>query len=67
MSFGMRYDDLRHFADSWGLVMMVVLFMSFVGWTFRKGSRQHMDTAAKSIFQPETAWPKLSGDDDNAQ
>jgi len=25
----MTYDALRHFADSWGLAFMVVLFLSF--------------------------------------
>ena len=49
----MSYDELRHFADSWGLVMMAVLFLGFVGWTFRPGARDHHDTAARSIFQPD--------------
>ncbi len=54
----MTYDALRHFADSWGLVMMAVLFAGFVGWTFRPGARHHHDTAATSIFRPD-------GDDDH--
>ena len=56
----MSYDQLRHLADSWGLVMMGVMFTVFIGWTFRKGSRERMDAAANSIFQPDTA-----GDDDH--
>ena len=56
----MSYDQLRHLADSWGLVMMGVIFLVCIGWTFRPGARAHMDTAANSIFQPETP-----GDDDN--
>jgi cytochrome c oxidase cbb3-type subunit IV len=47
----MNYNDLRHLADSWGLVMMVVLFTSFVGWTFRKGAQQRLDEAATMIFK----------------
>jgi cytochrome c oxidase cbb3-type subunit IV len=49
----MSYDALRHFADSWGLVMMTVLFLVFVGWTFRKGASRHHDTAANMIFKDE--------------
>ncbi|MFZ4690105.1 MAG: cbb3-type cytochrome c oxidase subunit 3 [Polymorphobacter sp.] len=56
----MSYDQLRHLADSWGLVMMGVIFLVCIGWTFRPGARQHMDAAANSIFQPETP-----GDDDH--
>lgn len=51
----MSYDALRHFADSWALVAMGVLFLTLVGWTFRKGAGSHHDRAAHMIF----------GDDDN--
>lgn len=34
----MSYDALRHFADSWGLVFLVVLFVGVVAWVFRPGS-----------------------------
>lgn len=47
----MNYDALRIFADSWGLVMMVVLFTSFVGWTFRPGAKQRLNDAATMIFK----------------
>jgi hypothetical protein len=33
--------------------MMGVLFLVFVGWNFRKGSRERLDAAANSIFLPE--------------
>lgn len=49
----MSYDALRHFADSWGLVIMTILFLVFVGWTFRKGASGHHDTAANMIFKDE--------------
>ncbi len=49
----MNYDALRHFADSWGLVMMAVLFIAFVGWTFRKGASTHHDNAANMIFKED--------------
>ena len=47
----MNYDTLRHFADSWGLLCMLLLFLGLVGWTFRKGASQHHDRAAKMIFE----------------
>ncbi len=49
----MSYDALRHLADSWGLVMMVVLFTIFIGWTFRKGAATHHDSAASMIFRED--------------
>ncbi|HPU15143.1 MAG TPA: cbb3-type cytochrome c oxidase subunit 3 [Polymorphobacter sp.] len=53
MSLQLEYEALRHFADSWGLVFMGVLFLAFVGWTFRKGSGQHHDRAANMIFEDD--------------
>ena len=47
----MNYDQLRIFADSWGLVLMVVLFVTFVGWTYRPGASRRLDEAANMIFK----------------
>lgn len=47
------YDALRHFADSWGLVMLGVIFAALVGWTFRTGASERMHHAAHSIFQDD--------------
>jgi cytochrome c oxidase cbb3-type subunit 4 len=49
----MSYDQLRHLADSWGLVMLTMIFLGLVGWTFRPGARKHMDDAAQSIFKSD--------------
>jgi cytochrome c oxidase cbb3-type subunit IV len=49
----MTYNELRHFADSWGLVMMGVLYLSFVGWTFRKGASMRNEDAANMIFKDD--------------
>ena len=49
----MTYDGFRHFADSWGLVFMGVLFVTFIGWTFRKGASTHHRNAATIIFKDE--------------
>ncbi len=34
----MTYDSLRHFADSWGLVILMVIFLIIVAFVFRPGS-----------------------------
>ena len=47
----MSYDQLRQLADSWGLVLMVVLFVTFVGWTYRPGASRRLDEAATMIFK----------------
>ena len=49
----MTYDALRHFADSWGLAFMVVLFVTFAAWAFRPGSRDISATAANMIFEDD--------------
>jgi len=49
----MTYDMFRHFADSWGLVLMTILFLVFVGWTFRKGASTHHEQAANMIFKDD--------------
>lgn len=51
----MTYEIARQFADSWGLLFTVILFLALVGWTFRKGAGRHHHDAANMIF----------GDDDN--
>ena len=47
------YDTLRHFADSWGLVLMGVLFVTFIGWTFLPASRDRAERARMSILNDE--------------
>ena len=44
----MDYDTLRHFADSWGLVYLVLLFLGLVLFTYlRPGSRARAEEAAR--------------------
>lgn len=45
------YETLRHLADSWGLALMVVMFVGLAAWTFRPGARGHHRDAANSIFK----------------
>ncbi len=49
----MTYDAFRHFADSWGLLFMALVFVSLVGWTFRKGASAYHRDAAAIIFKDE--------------
>ncbi|MFV0513585.1 MAG: CcoQ/FixQ family Cbb3-type cytochrome c oxidase assembly chaperone [Jhaorihella sp.] len=40
------YTFLRQLADSWGLLLLVLVFVGVVVWVFRPGSRKtHRDTA----------------------
>ena len=47
------YSLLRQFADSWMLILMTVLFVGVVIYSFRPGSRKLQDDAANSIFRNE--------------
>lgn len=49
----MNYDTLRHFADSYGLILLGILFVGLIGWTFRKGAHRHHARAATMIFDPD--------------
>ena len=49
----MSYDELRHFADSWGLLAMGILFLTLVLWPFRKGASQRNHDAAHIIFRDD--------------
>ena len=43
----MDYDDMRHFADSWGLLGLMAFFICAVAFTFRPGAKKHHDHAAR--------------------
>lgn len=49
----MSYDTLRHFADSYGLLFLALVFVALVAWTFRKGAKRGHERAARSIFESE--------------
>jgi len=53
MSVHSTYDALRHFADSWGLVGMGLVFLALAVWPFRPGARQHNEEAARMIFKDD--------------
>ncbi len=41
------YTAMRHFADSWGLLLMTLFFVAVVIFAFRPGSRRHAEEAAR--------------------
>jgi cytochrome c oxidase cbb3-type subunit IV len=47
------YSFLRHLADSWFLLAMVLGFLGLCLWAFRPGSRKTHEDAANSIFRNE--------------
>ena len=49
----MNYNELRHLADSYGLLFLGLCFVVFIGWTFRKGAGHHHERAANMIFDEE--------------
>lgn len=51
MSAHSTYDALRHLADSWGLLAMVVVFLCLGAWPFRPGAKGRNDAAARMIFE----------------
>lgn len=53
MSAHSTYDMLRHLADSWGLLVMLLLFLGLIAWPFRPEARKHNRDAADVIFKDE--------------
>jgi len=41
-----HYDSLRHFADSWGLLYMLAIFLAVVFIILRPGARANARAAA---------------------
>ncbi|WP_422370737.1 cbb3-type cytochrome c oxidase subunit 3 [Hoeflea sp.] len=41
------YTAMRHFADSWGLVFMFVVFVGVILFTLRPGARKAAEEAAQ--------------------
>lgn len=47
------YSWLRSTADSWGLLVMTLFFLSVLLWAFRPGSKDTHAEIANSIFRNE--------------
>ena len=47
----MSYEWLRHFADSWALLAMLIFYLACVAWVFLPRNRQRNQDAANIIFR----------------
>ncbi len=47
------YTLMRQFADSWGLLYMMLIFLAIVALTFRPGSRAYYEDQAKIPLKEE--------------
>lgn len=54
MSGHSTYETLRHLADSWGLLAMLLVFLVLAMWPFRPGAGARNRDAASVIFKDET-------------
>ncbi|WMS44120.1 cbb3-type cytochrome c oxidase subunit 3 [Acuticoccus sp. MNP-M23] len=43
----MNYHDFRAFADTWGLVLLALLFVILIVWLFRRGATKEYERAAR--------------------
>jgi cytochrome c oxidase cbb3-type subunit 4 len=53
MSTHSTYDMLRLLADSWGLLIMLIVFLAFVAWPFRPGAQDSNRKAAEAILEED--------------
>lgn len=49
----MEYETLRQFADTWGLLFLVSVFVFVVGWVFRPGSKKYYKNQSEIPFHTE--------------
>ena len=47
------YTAMRHFADSWGLVFLFVVFVGAILFMFRPGGKDAAERAAQIPFQED--------------
>ena len=49
----MDYEALRHFADSWGLVYLLAIFVGVVIFTMRPGAKKRYEEAARIALKED--------------
>ncbi len=49
----MDYSLLRQFADSWGLLYLVLLFIGVIAFAFRPGSKERAEDIAQIPFKED--------------
>lgn len=50
----MDYHSMRAFADSWGLLFMMLFFVGVVVFVFRKGAGKRAEEAARIPLKDES-------------
>lgn len=63
----MDYETLRHFADSWGLLVLFLIFLGIIVFVWRPGARQHYEDAADVPFRHEKGPTGLDGNGANGK
>jgi cytochrome c oxidase cbb3-type subunit 4 len=53
----MTYDVMRHFADSWGLLFLVLFLLCVVIFVMRRGSRRHYEAMSRIPLEEEDGGP----------
>ena len=43
----MSYETFRHFADTWGLALLIIVFLAMLLFVFRRGSTEKYRRAAR--------------------
>lgn len=51
--WNISYESFRHFADSWGLLYMLAIFLIVLVMTLRPGSKKHAENAAQIPFNED--------------
>ena len=49
----MSYEAFRHFADSFWLAFMAILYLALIGFAFRPKQRDANERAARMIFDED--------------
>lgn len=47
------YDSMRHFADSWGLVYMMAIFLAVVFFIAKPGAKANAHAAARIVLDDD--------------
>ena len=55
-----HYDMLRHFADSWGLLYMMAIFLAALWFVLRPGAGTRAQSAARIPLDDDA--PRSGGD-----
>ena len=48
------YEIMRHFADSWGLLALALIFVVVITFVFRAGSRSQYEHAARIPLEDDS-------------